>query len=164
MIPPTLYGPNDDFDPGTSHVLSALMRRFHEARENNAESVDVWGSGTPRREFLYVDDLASACLTLMGLDGALLRAELEKSHWVMNVGMGQDCTILDLARLIGDVVGYQGRISLDPSRPDGAPRKLLDSGRIRRLGWSPGVSLREGIEKTYSWYIKSSADVDNGLQ
>ena len=149
-MPTNLYGPNDNFDPESSHVLPALIRRFHEAAEANAPTVTLWGSGTPRREFLHVDDLASAVVTLLSsYDGDA----------PVNVGVGEDVSILQLAQLVASVVGYDGAIALDPSKPDGTPRKLLDVTRLKALGWAPAVSLREGIDSTYRWFLEHRADV-----
>ncbi len=144
-MPTNLYGPGDNFDPQTSHVLPALIRRFHEAAEAGAESVTIWGTGTPRREFLHVDDLARAC--------AFLLAHYDEPDTI-NVGVGDDIAILDLAHLVADVVGYTGRIDTDPSKPDGTPRKLLDVTRITELGWKPEISLEDGIRSTYAWYLE----------
>ncbi|MTE22145.1 NAD-dependent epimerase/dehydratase family protein [Streptomyces sp. TRM43335] len=139
-MPTNLYGPNDNFDPETSHVLPALIRRFHEARERGAKEVVLWGTGTPRREFLHVDDLAGAC-------EVLLRRYDDDAP--VNVGCGADLTIRELAETVASVVGYEGRIAFDATRPDGTPRKLLDVSRIRALGWSPSIGLEEGIAATY---------------
>lgn len=144
VMPTNLYGPNDNFDPETSHVLPALIRKFHKAKVHHRPSVTVWGSGTPRREFLHVDDLAMGCLFVM-----------QKEHPVnplYNMGTGEDITIRDLAVLIKEVVGYGGEIVFDASKPDGTPRKLLDVSRISALGWRASVSLSEGVTKTYAWY------------
>ena len=143
LMPTNLYGPGDNFDLESSHVLPALIRKFHEAKEASAPSVEVWGTGTPRREFLHVDDLADACVFLM---------DTYDSGEIINVGWGKDISIGELANLVADVVGFQGELRFDPSRPDGTPRKLLDTSRLAGLGWSPSVSLREGIEETYHWY------------
>ncbi|WP_173915085.1 GDP-L-fucose synthase family protein [Streptomyces barkulensis] len=139
-MPTNLYGPGDNFDPETSHVLPALIRRFHEAREKGAKEVVLWGTGSPRREFLHVDDLAAACEVL------LRRYDGDEP---VNVGCGEDLTIRELAELVASVVGYQGRIAFDPAKPDGTPRKLLDVGRMRALGWSPSIGLAEGIAATH---------------
>lgn len=143
VMPTNLYGPGDNFDLETSHVLPALIRKFHEAKTTNAEAVEIWGTGKPRREFLHVDDLADACVLLM-------------SHYsdsqIINVGWGQDISILELAELVADAVGFKGGIQLDSSKPDGTPRKLLDTSRLTALGWQPRISLRSGIEQTYQWY------------
>lgn len=146
VMPTNLYGPGDNFDPETSHVLPALIRKFHEAKEQGHDSVGVWGTGTPRREFLYVDDLAEACVFLMN--------EYSGSD-IVNVGVGEDLSIGELARLIAEVVGYGGEISYDPTKPDGTPRKLLDVGRIQALGWRATTPLKEGVKKTYDQFLAS---------
>jgi GDP-L-fucose synthase len=143
VIPATLYGPHDNFDPESSHVPAALLRRVHEQRSE--PSVAVWGSGRPIREFLYVDDLAEACLFLMGQKGALPPTPI-------NVGTGRGTSIRELAETIASVVGFRGSLSFDPTKPDGAPEKVLDSSRLRSLGWSAGTSLEEGLRRTYEWY------------
>jgi len=142
-MPTNLYGPGDNYDLQTAHVLPALIRRFHEARESGAESVTLWGTGSPRREFLHVDDLAAACLRMLDVYD-------EAEH--VNVGVGEDVTIADLAALIADVVGYSGALEWDTSKPDGTPRKLLDVARMKSLGWGPAIRLREGIISTYENY------------
>ncbi len=148
-MPTNLYGPNDNFDLNSSHVLPALMRKFHDAKLSGATDVSVWGSGRPRREFLHVDDLASACVFLMQhYDG--------EAH--INVGTGEDLSIRELAEMVRDVVYPQARIVFDASRPDGPPRKLLDVSRLRELGWTPKLSLRTGIESTYRWFLAHQAD------
>lgn len=141
-MPTNLYGPNDNFDLQHSHVLAALLRRFHEAREQGSPPT-LWGSGSPRREFLHVDDCADACIFLM---------ERYSDAMIVNVGAGQEITIADLAVLVADVVGYQGAIHWDCTKPDGMPRKLMDSSRIAALGWKPTISLRQGLDETYLWY------------
>ena len=144
LMPTNLYGPGDNFDLANSHVLPALIRKFHEARIADAPSVTVWGSGTPRREFLHVEDLADAALFLMrGYDGEA----------IVNVGVGEDVTIHELAQLIGEAVGYRGSIVFDPSKPDGTPRKLLNVGRLNGLGWRARIPLSEGITQTYAWFL-----------
>jgi len=147
VMPTNLYGPNDDFDPRTSHVLPALIRRFHEAKERGDEAVVVWGSGRPRREFLHADDLADACVFLM---------ERYSAEEPINVGVGKDMSIASLAELVREVVGYEGEIRFDPSKPDGTPRKLLDVGRLHSMGWRARIPLREGIERTYRWYLEDT--------
>ena len=143
LMPTNLYGPGDDFDLAGSHVLPALIRKFHEARESGAAEAVVWGTGTPRREFLHVDDLADACLFLMnGYDGEEL----------INVGWGEDVTIAQLAAIVAEVVGFTGQLVFDTTKPDGTPRKLLDTSRLTALGWKPRIGLREGIASTYRWY------------
>jgi len=153
VMPTNLYGPGDNYHPENSHVLPALIRRFHEARDSGARSVVIWGSGTPKREFLYVDDMAAACLHVMALPQSRYAACTEPMNSHINVGSGEDLSIAELAQLVGDVVGYQGRIVCDASKPDGAPRKLLDISRIRALGWTPRVALREGIERAYQDFL-----------
>ncbi|RZI66136.1 MAG: GDP-L-fucose synthase [Variovorax sp.] len=153
VMPTNLYGPGDNYHPENSHVLPALIRRFHEARDSGAPSVVIWGSGTPKREFLYVDDMAAACLHVMALPQSRYAACTEPMNSHINVGSGEDLSIAELAQLVGDVVGYQGRIVCDASKPDGAPRKLLDISRIRALGWTPRVALREGIERAYQDFL-----------
>ncbi|EPZ37942.1 hypothetical protein C289_1999 [Anoxybacillus ayderensis] len=144
VMPTNLYGPNDNFDLHTSHVLPALIRKFHEAKENNAPYVEVWGTGTPRREFLYSDDLADACVFLMN--------NYEGNEFV-NVGVGEDISIKELAEKIKDVVGYQGEITFDITKPDGTPRKLVDVSKINALGWKASISLEEGLQKAYQWFL-----------
>ncbi len=159
LIPPTLFGPGDHFDSRSSHVLSALIDRFDRARERGQPSVEIWGTGAQRREFMYVDDMADACVFVLELDDDMLRSVAEQTRWVLNAGLGQDMTILDLAGQVAGVVGYEGEITTDASRPDGAAQKLLDSSRIRRLGWSPQVTMRDGLERTYRWYRAQIAGV-----
>jgi GDP-L-fucose synthase len=143
-MPTNLYGPNDNFDLQSSHVLPALMRKIHEAKVQGAEEVVIWGTGEPRREFLHVDDLADACLFLMDRYS-------EEMH--INVGTGEDVRIIELAQMIADVVEFKGRISKDVTKPDGTPRKLLDVGRLNKLGWRYSMSLEEGVGKTYQWFL-----------
>ena len=147
-MPTNLYGPNDNFDLETSHVLAALIRKAHEAKNRNARELIVWGSGMPRREFLHVDDLASACLLLL---------DKYESPEIINVGCGEDISIRELAELICDVVGFTGELAWDTTKPDGTPRKLLDVTRVRALGWQPETSLREGIARTYEWFLANCA-------
>ena len=163
VIPPTMYGPHDNFDEQTGHALSALLCRFHQAKEASTDSVEIWGSGSPRREFLYVDDLAAACIFLMKLERDALERTVADTGWVINAGSGQDLTIRELANKVSDLVGFHGQILTDPERPDGAARKLLDSSRITSLGWSSQVGLDEGLEATYSWYRSTLAGVASGL-
>ncbi|MDR2531907.1 MAG: GDP-L-fucose synthase [Oscillospiraceae bacterium] len=146
VMPTNLYGENDNFNLETSHVLPALLRKFHEAKQANLPFVEVWGSGTPRREFLHVNDMAEACVHVM---------ENPESSGVYNVGCGEDVTIRELTELIGQVVGYQGDLKFDSSKPDGTPRKLLDISRITELGWKPALTLEQGIKQTYAWYCES---------
>lgn len=144
LMPTNLYGPGDNFDLNNSHVLPALMRKFHEAKVSGAPTVTVWGTGTPRREFLHVDDLADACVFLM---------QTYDSEQFINVGWGEDIAIREVAELMRDVVGYKGELVFDSTRPDGTPRKLLDTTRLQSLGWRPKIGLREGLRSTYKWYL-----------
>ena len=152
VMPTNLYGPGDNFHPEESHVIPALLRRFHEAKEAGAPEVTIWGSGSPRREFLHVDDLAAACQHVMGLPRAEYEAFTEPQRSHLNVGTGVDLTIRELAETIQAVVGYEGQLTFDTSKPDGAPRKLLDVTRLQRLGWQAEIPLREGLAQTYEWY------------
>jgi GDP-L-fucose synthase len=145
-MPTNLYGPGDNFDLETSHVLPAMIRRFHEAAVAGLPSVTLWGSGSPRREFLHVDDLAAACIVLL---------ERYDDPAPINVGVGEDLTIRELAGLVARIVGFEGAIEWDSSRPDGTPRKLLDTSRIEALGWTPRIGLEEGIEETWRWYFEN---------
>ena len=147
VMPTNLYGSQDNFHPEHSHVLPALMRRFHEAQRDGLQEVTVWGSGTPRREFLHSDDLASACLFLM---------EHYDSPEIINIGWGQDCTIRELAEMIAETVGFTGTLKWDDSRPDGTPRKVLDNRKLSDLGWEPKISLLEGLKLTYQWYLENN--------
>jgi GDP-L-fucose synthase len=150
VMPTNLYGPGDNFDLQNSHVLPALIRKFHDAKTRNDPEVVIWGTGTPRREFLHVDDLADAALYLM---------ESYESEQLINVGWGQDISIADLAAMIRGVVGFSGSIRYDAGKPDGTPRKLLDTSRIQALGWKPSIDLRDGIAATYRWFLQSGAQV-----
>lgn len=149
LMPTNLYGPGDNFDLQNSHVLPALIRRFHEAKVRGDPSVTVWGTGTPRREFLHVDDLADAVLYLL---------QSYDAEPIVNVGWGQDVTIRELAELVMSAIGYSGRLIFDSTKPDGTPRKLLDVSRLTELGWQPRISLKNGIERTYSWFKEHFAD------
>jgi GDP-L-fucose synthase len=149
IMPTNLYGPGDDYHPENSHVIPALLRRFHEAKEKHAPEVVVWGTGTPRREFLYVDDMAAASVFVMNLASEIYRAEVAPQLGHINAGYGDDVSIADLAAMVGRVVGYQGRIVFDASKPDGAPRKLMDSSKLNALGWRPAVGLEEGLRRAY---------------
>jgi len=143
-MPTNLYGPGDNYHPENSHVTPALIRRFHEAKERGDASVTIWGTGTPRREFLHVDDLAAACFHLLGLDNP--------PDWV-NVGTGVDLTILDLAKLVAATTGFQGEILTDPSKPDGTPRKLMDISKLSATGWQPEIDLRDGLAAAYQDFL-----------
>ena len=148
VMPTNLYGPGDDFDLETSHVLAALLRKAHEAKMSGAKEMIVWGTGAPRREFLHVDDLAAAVLFLL---------EQYDSSEIINVGWGEDISIRELAELICEVVTFRGELKWDPSKPDGTPRKLLDISRIKNLGWQPTIALRDGIARTYEWFLDNYA-------
>jgi GDP-L-fucose synthase len=149
VMPTNLYGPGDNYHPENSHVIPALIRRFHEAKVNARESVAIWGTGTPRREFLYVEDMAAACVHVMNLDKATYDAHTEPMLSHINVGYGSDVTIGELAHEIARIVGYQGQIEFDSSKPDGTPRKLMDSTRLHALGWKARVELPEGLARAY---------------
>ena len=149
LMPTNLYGPGDNYHPFNAHVLPALIRRFHEAREADAPEVAMWGTGTPRREFLYVDDLATAALRLL---------EVPDPPDIVNVGYGSDVTIREVAEIIRDTIDFRGRIAFDPSKPDGTPRKLLDTTRIRDLGWAPTVDLRTGIAQAYAAFLREQRE------
>jgi GDP-L-fucose synthase len=148
LMPTNLYGPGDNFDLESSHVLPALMRKFHEAKVANAPSVVMWGSGSPLREFMHVDDLARAVVFLM---------QNYSSAEIVNVGTGEEIAIGDLAKMLGEIVGYRGEIVHDRSKPDGTPRKLMDVTKLRGLGWKPEIGLRDGIQQTYEWYLENVA-------
>jgi GDP-L-fucose synthase len=148
-MPTNLYGPGDNFDLQNSHVLPALIRRFHEAQVRNDAALTVWGTGTPRREFLHVDDLADAVIYLL---------KTYEDEAIVNIGWGQDVTIRELAEMIAAVSGFRGRLLYDSSKPDGTPRKLLDTSRLTSLGWTPKILLKEGIERTYAWFKENIAD------
>ena len=153
VMPTNLYGPGDNFHPENSHVLPALIRRFHEAREEGRDEVVIWGSGKPMREFLHVDDMAEASLFVLGLDPEIYTRETEPMLSHINVGSGTDVTIRELAETVAKVTGYQGKLGFDTSKPDGAPRKLMDVSRLARLGWEAQIGLEEGIRGTYEWFL-----------
>jgi GDP-L-fucose synthase len=154
VMPTNLYGPGDNYHPENSHVIPALIRRFHEAKVNKADSVVIWGTGTPMREFLYVDDMAAACVHVMNLDPATYQAHTQPMLSHINVGTGEDLTIRQLAETVGKVIGYEGKIEFDPTKPDGTPRKLLDVSRLQSLGWRPTVGLEEGLARAYAEYLQ----------
>lgn len=149
VMPTNLYGPGDNYHPENSHVIPALIRRFHEAKVFNKPDVIIWGTGTPRREFLYVDDMATASIYVMNLDKDIYDKYTSPTQSHINVGYGDDITIADLAIAVGEAVGYFGEIKFDTSKPDGTPRKLMDSGRLNSLGWKPHVNLKDGLKKAY---------------
>lgn len=151
VIPNSAFGANDNFNPQGGHVLSALIRRFDEAKKSGAETIALWGSGTPRREFIHADDIAGACL-------ALLERDTDALPLPLNIGTGKDLSILELAEKIAKIVGYQGKIECDTTKPDGAPRKLLDSSRILAFGWQPKVDFDAGLKNTYEWYLENIAE------
>lgn len=156
VMPTNLYGPGDNYHPENSHVIPALIRRFHEAKVSNTSEVVIWGTGTPKREFLYVDDMAAASIFVMNLDKLIYEQQVEPMQSHINVGFGDDVTINQLTGLIAKVVGYQGRIVFDATKPDGAPRKWMDSSRLTKLGWSASTTLEQGLIKTYSEFIQST--------
>lgn len=157
VMPTNLYGPGDNYHPQNSHVVPALIRRFHEAKVNNAPSVTLWGTGTPRREFLYVDDMAAASVFVMNLPAATYAQQTEPMRSHLNVGYGQDVTIAELAQQVATTVGYSGRIELDPTKPDGTPRKLMDSQRLNALGWQPQTPLAQGLQQAYADFLEHHA-------
>jgi GDP-L-fucose synthase len=157
VMPTNLYGPGDNFHPENSHVIPALLRRFHEAKINGDDTVTVWGSGRPKREFLHVDDMADACVFVMNLsENTYARHTIPMlSH--INVGTGEDCSIRELAEIVSRVIGFQGSIVLDAAKPDGTPRKLLDVSRLKTMGWQAGIDLEHGLRQAYEWYVRSLA-------
>ncbi len=157
VMPTNLYGPGDNYHPENSHVIPALIRRFHEARTSAAPEVVIWGSGRPMREFLYVDDMAEASVHVMQLDRATYCEHTDPMHSHINVGTGQDVTIAELARLVGRVVGYNGSIVFDASKPDGTPRKLLDVSKLRTLGWTARTTLADGLSSAYRAFLETQA-------
>ena len=159
VMPTNLYGPGDNYHPENSHVIPALLLRFHEAVQRGDSEVVIWGSGTPRREFLHVDDMAAACVHVMELDEAVLRDHTRPMLSHINVGTGEDCTIRELAETVARVTGFTGRLVFDTDKPDGAPRKLLDVSRLAALGWRPQIGLEEGLRDAYAWFVENRADV-----
>ena len=153
VMPTNLYGPGDSYHPENSHVIPALIRRFHEAQISNASEVVIWGSGTPMREFLYVDDMASASVFVMDLEDRVYQANTQPMESHINVGYGSDITICDLARTIASALSYDGHITFDSSKPDGSPRKYMDTSKLNKLGWKPKVSLEEGVQKAYASFL-----------
>lgn len=157
VMPTNLYGPGDNFHPENSHVLPALMRRFHEAKKSGSDEVVIWGTGTPRREFLHVDDMAAASLFVLDLPEETYADETKPMLSHINVGTGSDISILELAQMVAKVTGFEGKVLTDPSKPDGTPRKLMDVSRLAKMGWRAQIELRDGIEDTYQWYLRNSA-------
>jgi GDP-L-fucose synthase len=158
VMPTNLYGPGDNYHPENSHVIPALLRRFHAAVASGAPEVVIWGSGTPMREFLHVDDMAAASVHVMGLDDAVYRARTQPMLSHINVGTGVDCTIRELAETIARVTGYTGRLVWDASQPDGTPRKLMDVSRLRALGWEASIGLEDGLRDAYRWFLDHRQD------
>lgn len=154
VMPTNLYGPRDNFHPENSHVIPALMRRIHEAKENGDSSVVVWGSGTPMREFLHVDDMAAATIHVMGLDAKTYQTHTDPMLSHINVGTGIDCSIRELAETLVDVIGFQGELDFDSTKPDGTPRKLMDVSKLNRLGWRAKIDLKTGLADTYKWFVE----------
>ena len=157
VMPTNLYGPGDNFHPENSHVLPALMRRFHEAVEESRDEVVIWGTGTPRREFLHVEDMAQASLFVLDLDQSTYADNTDPMLSHINVGYGDDVSIADLAQLIAEVTGFTGRISFDATKPDGTARKLMDVSRLREMGWAAKIPLEEGVRTTYEWFLENHA-------
>jgi GDP-L-fucose synthase len=158
VMPTNLYGPGDNFHPENSHVIPAMMRRFHEAAQRGDAQVTVWGSGKPMREFLHVDDMAAACVFVMNLDSQTYAAHTEPMQSHINVGTGIDCTIAELAHTMAQVTGFSGDLIFDTTKPDGTPRKLLDVNRLKDMGWQATTPLRQGLEQTYAWFLAHQND------
>lgn len=159
VMPTNLYGPGDNFHPQNSHVLPALLRRFHEAREEGREEVVIWGTGTPRREFLHVEDMAASSLFVLDLAKEAYLANTQPMLSHINIGYGQDVTIAELATIIADVTGFKGRLSFDTSKPDGTMRKVMDVGRLEAMGWKAKIPLETGIRDTYRWFLENHAEL-----
>jgi GDP-L-fucose synthase len=159
VMPTNLYGPNDNFHPENSHVLPALLRRFHEAVQHQSDEVVIWGTGNPRREFLHVDDMAAASLYVMDLDTSTYQANTQPMLSHINVGTGTDISISELAHIIAEITGYKGRIVFDTSKPDGTQRKLMDVSRLSKMGWSATIDIQNGIRETYRWFCEHQEDV-----
>ncbi|OYY08912.1 MAG: GDP-fucose synthetase [Polynucleobacter sp. 35-46-11] len=156
VMPTNLYGPGDNYHPENSHVIPALIRRFHEAKLSNAPEVFIWGTGTPKREFLYVDDMAAASVFVMDLEKAIYNQHTQPMQSHINVGFGSDVTIAQLAAAVSEAVGYQGKISFDSTKPDGAPRKWMDSSRLNQLGWQANVALQDGLNSAYADFVQTA--------
>lgn len=161
VMPTNLYGPGDNFDLENSHVVPALIWKFHEAKQQGLAQVVVWGSGRPMREFLHVDDMASACIHIMNLEQSLYDKHTRPMLSHINIGTGQDISILELATLVGKIIGYEGSIVFDTSKPDGTPRKLLDISRLKNLGWQANISLEDGLKSTYNWFLEHRMEIRN---
>lgn len=162
VMPTNLYGENDNFHPANSHVIPAMMRRFHEAKQNRDPQVVVWGTGKPMREFLHVDDMAAASVHVLLLDPAVYSAHVKPDCSHINVGTGVDCTIAELAHTLKRVIGYEGELVFDTSKPDGTPRKLLNVDRLKALGWQYSISLEEGLRRTYQWFVQNQTNIRQG--
>jgi GDP-L-fucose synthase len=158
VMPTNLYGPNDNFHPDNSHVIPALLRRFHEATQRGDAEVVVWGSGRPMREFLHVDDMAAASVHVMNLDAATWQANTQPMLSHINVGTGVDCTIRERAETVARVTGFSGKLTFDASKPDGTPRKLMDVNRLKSLGWQASIGLEDGLRNAYAWFLESDGD------
>ncbi|MGI9277769.1 MAG: GDP-L-fucose synthase family protein, partial [Endozoicomonas sp.] len=159
VMPTNLYGENDNFHPENSHVIPAMMRRFHQAKMNGDKEVVVWGTGKPMREFLHVDDMAAACVHVMNLNRAIYDSHTDPMMSHINVGTGVDCTIRELAETMKQVVGFEGELVFDTSKPDGTPRKLMDVSRLERMDWKASISLRDGLADTYRWFLQNDTDL-----
>ena len=159
VMPTNLYGPGDNFHPENSHVVPALIRRFHEATEAKAPNVTVWGSGTPMREFLHVDDMAAASIHVMNLAAKTYAENSDPMLSHINVGTGIDCTIRELAETVMDVTGYDGELVFDGTKPDGTPRKLMDVSKLEKLGWKASISLKDGLDQTYRWFLDQGGQI-----
>jgi len=153
IMPTNLYGPGDNFHPENSHVIPALMRRLHVAKEENADVVTIWGSGKPKREFLHVEDMAAASIFVMNLPQELYESQTAPMASHLNVGTGIDCSIAELAHYLADVIGFQGKLSFDETKPDGTMRKLLDVSRLKSMGWTSSIDLKSGLTDTYKWFL-----------
>ena len=159
VMPTNLYGENDNFHPDNSHVIPAMLRRFHNAKINNDERVVVWGSGKPMREFLYVDDMAQASIHVMNLPAVVYKQSTQERLSHINIGTGRDCTIADLAQTMKKIVGFKGELIFDSTKPDGAPRKLLDVSRLNDIGWQAQINLEQGLRKTYRWFLENETEL-----
>ena len=159
VMPTNLYGPNDNFHPDNAHVLPALMRRLHEAKAAGRDSVAVWGTGRAMREFLHVDDMARASVFVMGMDDEVYAANTRPTLSHINVGSGVDCTIAELVQMLARVIGYEGRLAFDVTKPDGTPRKLMDVSRLAAMGWRPEIGLEDGLRQTYGWFLEHQAEI-----
>jgi len=161
VMPTNLYGPNDNFHPQNSHVIPAMIRRFYEAIQTQAKQVVIWGTGTPKREFMHVQDMAAACIHIMNLDRQRFHASTQPMVSHINVGTGVDCTIKELAETIAEVTGFKGKLVFDSSKPDGAPRKLMQINRLHNFGWKAGTNLKDGLTTTYQWFLANQANLRN---